>query len=79
MIIFEKASPNTIAVDNCTHIEALGPPMVTSRVQKSISTANIIGSKPPMAVMVVRNTGRRRCALERITASIGSIPPSRRR
>ena len=44
-----------------------------------ISTANIIGSKPPIAVIVVRNTGRRRWALERITASIGSMPASRSR
>ena len=79
MIILEKARPNTIAVESCTHIKPFGPPIVTSRVAKLISIANIIGSRPPIAVIVVRNTGRRRWALERITASIGSMPESRRR
>ena len=63
MIIFEKARPNTIAVESWIQSDAAGPPMVTSRVQKLISTANIIGSRPPIAVMVVRNTGLKRLSL----------------
>ena len=64
------------AVESWTHIPGVGAPIVTLRCQKSISMANIIGSNPPIAVIVVRNTGRKRWALERITASIGSMPDS---
>ena len=50
--------------------------MVMVRAAKSISTATIMGNRPKIAVTVVRNTGRSRCAPERITASMGFMPES---
>ena len=45
MIIFEKASPNTIAVEIWIHIIALTLPMVTERFQKSIAGSVYVKDK----------------------------------
>ena len=74
-----KPRPKITAVDSCTHHTAVIEPSAITRLKKSRLSCVIIGTRPAMVVMVVRSTGRIRCAEVFSTASTGSIPSSRKR
>ena len=69
-----KPSPNTVAVESCTHHCVEGAPTVTSRTIKSMLTPKAIGMTPSTLVMAVRNTGRARWLQVSRTAARAGMP-----